>query len=57
MAERTGVLQTRLSRLASPNGAIPNLETALKLAADTVLPIPVTWWLEAPKARGKGRAA
>ena len=58
LAERTKISQSRLSRLAKDDGGIPNLEIALRLAADSELPIPAAWWLEPPpKGRAKGRAA
>lgn len=46
LAKRTGISQSRLSRLAEDKGVVPNLETALKLAADPELPIPAAWWSE-----------
>lgn len=49
LAERTGISQTRLSRLAQGE-TTPNLEHSLKLKADPEVAIDPTWWSAPPVA-------
>ena len=60
LADRTGISQTRLSRLAE-GGTDPSLDTALTLAGDPELPIDPQWWKQPPlpsqRKRQKSRAA
>lgn len=43
LAERTGISQTRLSRLARGE-TVPNLENSQRLKDDPELPIDPAWW-------------
>lgn len=43
LSERTGISQTRLSRLAGGDTE-PNLDNSLKLKDDPEIPIDPSWW-------------
>ncbi len=47
MSKRTGISQSRLSKLASgATETAPTLEICMALKADPELPIDPAWWLE-----------
>ena len=49
LSARTGISQTRLSRLAGGDTE-PNLDNSLKLKDDPEIPIDPSWWRLAPLA-------
>lgn len=55
-AERTGISQTRLSRLAE-GGSEPNLAHSLKLKDDEEIPIDPSWWSIPARSRETKGAA
>lgn len=56
LAQRTGISQPRLSRLAR-GGSLPNTDTSQKLKDDPELPIDPAWWMEPAVAEADKGAA
>lgn len=53
LSKRTGISQSRLSKLASgATETTPTLEICMALKADPEVPIHPEWWLEAPEPEG-----